>query len=89
MKRPSILSLQAAEDKVSSGERQITNRRDFILSLKCAGCDPASEVAQLREMEEAQRGHIAERDGLRVQLKVLTAIEAARAQISLSSLATA
>jgi hypothetical protein len=76
MDRALILTyLQAAEDYVSSGERQITNLRDFILSLKCARSDTASEVARMHEMEKAQIGHKAKRDRLRAELAVLDAEE--------------
>jgi hypothetical protein len=79
MDRASILTyLSAVEEHISSGERQIIGRRDFILSLKCAGCDTTDEVALLREMERAQMEHLAERDRLRAELAVLNAVETAK-----------
>ena len=82
MNRASILSrLLAAEEHVWSCERQITNRRDFILSLKCAGCDTTTEVELLREMEDEQTEYVAERDRLQAKLAVLNDVEAAQTQL--------
>ena len=54
MDRAQILTyLQAAEQRVANGERQIANRRDFVLSLKCAGAGYNREIAELLEMEKA------------------------------------
>jgi hypothetical protein len=79
MDRAQILTyLQAAEQHVADGERQIANRRDFVLSLKCAGADCNRETAELLEMEKAQMQYIAERDRLRTELAVLNALAVAK-----------
>jgi hypothetical protein len=70
--------LQAAEQHVADGERQIVNRRDFVLSLKSAGENYDREIAELLQMERAQKQRIALRDRLRAELAVLDAVDAAR-----------
>jgi len=75
MDRAQILTyLLAAEQHVADGERRIASRRDFVLSLKCAGADYNCEIAELLEMERAQMKHIAELDRLRTELAVLNAV---------------
>src|SRR5688572_20642091 len=79
MDRAQILTyLQAAEQHLADGEQKIANRRDFVLSLKCAGADYDRETAELLEMENAQMQHIAERDRLRTELAVLNALAVAK-----------
>ena len=85
MDRASILTyLSAVEEHISSGERRIIGHRDFILSLKCAGCDTTDEVALLREMEQARIEHLAERDRLQAELAVLNAVETAKQAATLN-----
>jgi hypothetical protein len=80
MDRAQILTyLQAAEQRVADGERQIANRRDFVLSLKCAGAGYNREIAELLEMEKAHMQRVAEHDRLRTELAVLHAVAAASA----------
>jgi hypothetical protein len=79
MDRAQILAcLQAAEEQVTEIERRIANRREFVLSLKCAGEDATGEIAELLQLEQAQMQHIAERDWLRTELAMLNAARAAK-----------
>src|SRR5262245_34600694 len=84
MDRARIISyLQAAEDHIANGEHEIAQQRDLISSLERAGNDPTGAAALLREMEQAQIRHIADRDRLRAELALSNAAEAAKADASI------
>lgn len=76
MERALIVSyLQAAEEKVANGERQIARHSDLISTLERAGHDTASATALLRELKQMQMQLVAERDRLRAELAVLSAAQ--------------
>jgi hypothetical protein len=76
MDRALIISyLQAAEEHVASGERQIARHSDLISTLEQAGHDTTSATALLRELKQTQIQHVAERDQLRDELAVLSAAQ--------------
>jgi len=77
-----ISLLQAAEDHVASGARQIAKQRDLISQLRLAGEDATDAVSLLHEMQRTQEQHVDDRDRLRAQLAVLNAAEAAKADTS-------
>jgi hypothetical protein len=86
MDRALIISyLQAAEEHVSNGERQIARHCDLVSTLERAGQDTTSAIALLREMEKTQTLHIADRERLRAELAVLNAAEAAKEDASIVS----
>ena len=83
MDRAQILAyLQAAEEHISNGARQIVERRDLVFRLKSAGIASSDEIVFLREMENTQRKHIAERDRLRAELAALSDAEKAGASLN-------
>lgn len=76
MDRALILGyLQAAEEHVANGERQIARHSELISTLERAGHDTTSATALLRELEQTQIQHVAERDRLRAELAVLSAAQ--------------
>ena len=70
-----ISSLQAAEEPIANGERQIARHSDLISTLQRAGHDTTSAIALLRELKQMQIQHVAERDRLRDELAVLSAAQ--------------
>ena len=76
MDRALIISyLQAAEEQVANGDRQIARHCDLISTLERAGHDTTSAIALLRELKQMQVQHVAERDRLRDELAVLSAAQ--------------
>jgi hypothetical protein len=73
-----VVSLQAAEDRVAIGARQISAQRDFVMQLEREGRNTADAAALLREMQRALESYIAHRDRLRAELAVLKSANAAR-----------
>ena len=74
--------LQAADDHVANGARQITKQRDLISQLGRAGEDPTGAVALLHELQRTQAQHVDDRDRLRAELAVLNAAKATKADTS-------
>ena len=70
-----ISSLQAAEEHIATGERQIARHSDFISTLQRAGHDTTSAIVLLRELKQTQTRHVAERDRLRDELAMLSAAQ--------------
>ena len=77
-----IKLLQAAEDHVASGAREIAKQRDLISKLGRADEDATGAVALLHEMQRTQEKHVDDRDRLRSELAVLNAAEATKADNS-------
>jgi len=83
MDRALIISyLQAAEEHVANDDQQIADQRDFVSTLERTGHSATSAISLLRELEQTQLQHIADRDRLRAELAVLNAVEAAKADAS-------
>ena len=81
MNRVFILScLQAAEKHIASSEHVIVDQCNLIHRLERASDDTTSEVALFREMEQRQLEHLDDRDRLLAELRLVDAVEAARAQ---------
>ena len=70
--------LQAAEERVANGERDITDQVDIISTLKRTGHAPTSATVLLSKLEQTQLQHIADRDWLRAELTELDARETAK-----------
>ena len=66
-----ITALQAAEDRVAIGARQIWKQRRIVSRLEREGEDTTEATALLREMQRRQESHTAHRDQLRAKLAVL------------------
>jgi|GEM_PF-5230265 len=60
--------LALAERHVALGEGHLTRQRQVIVQLKQAGQDATGAIKLLRNLEEAQELHIADRDRLKEQL---------------------
>jgi hypothetical protein len=76
MDRALIVSyLQAAEERIKNGERDIAAQRDLISALERTGHAGTGAIVQLRVMEQAQIQHVAERDRLRAELAELSAAQ--------------
>jgi len=74
-----ISMLQAAEDHLALGARQIAKQCDLVSQLERDGVDTTDAIALLREMERTQEQHVADRDRLRAELAVLNAMDTAKA----------
>jgi hypothetical protein len=74
-----ISVLQAAEDHLAIGARQIAKQRQLVSRLERDGVDTTDAIALLREMERTQELHAGDRDRLRAELAVLNAVETAKA----------
>ena len=68
-----ITALQAAEDRVAIGARQIWKQRGLVSRLVREGQDTTEATALLLEMQRAQESHTAHRDQLRAKLAELKA----------------
>ena len=68
-----VTSLQAAEDRIAIGARQISKQRDFVSRLEREGEDTTDATAMLREMQRTQESHLAHRDRLSEKLAALKA----------------
>ena len=76
MDRALLISyLQAAADRVSNGEQVIADQCDLISTLERTGHRAASATALLRQLEQRQVQHVAERDRLREELAVSDAVD--------------
>ena len=70
-----VTSLQAAEDRIAIGARQISKQREFVSQLEREGRDTTDATSLLREMQRTQESHVAHRDELRAKLAALKAAE--------------
>ena len=68
-----VTSLQAAEDHIAIGARQISKQRNFISRLEREGRNTTEATSVLREMQQTQESHVAHRDELRAKLAALKA----------------
>lgn len=71
-----ISALQAAEDRVAVGARQIRKQRGFVSQLEREGEDTTEATALLRELQRTQESHTAHRDQLCAKLAELKAAKA-------------
>ena len=79
-----VTSLQAVEDRIAIGARQISKQRDFVSQLEREAKDATDATALLREMQRTQESHIAHRDRLREKLAVLKAAKGSKTDTSVS-----
>jgi hypothetical protein len=63
--------LALAEEHIATGEKNIARQRDLIAQLERDGYDTASARTFLREFEQLQALHIAERERLLSELSEL------------------
>jgi hypothetical protein len=63
--------LALAEEHIATGEKNIARQRDLIAQLERDGHDTASARTFLREFEQLQALHIAERERLLSELSEL------------------
>jgi hypothetical protein len=63
--------LAEAEEHIATGDKNIARQRDLIAQLECDGHDTASAKTFLREFEQLQAMHIAEREQLLRELSEL------------------
>jgi hypothetical protein len=63
--------LALAEEHIATGEKNIARQRDLIAQLEREGRDTASARIFLREFEQLQALHIAERERLLSELSEL------------------
>jgi hypothetical protein len=68
-----ITSLQAVEDRVALGARQIAKQRNVISRLEREGEDTTDAIAVLRQMQRAHESHLFHRERLRAELAALKA----------------
>ena len=86
MDRALIVSyLRAAEEHVANDVQDIADQRELISTLERTGHSATSAIARLREMENTQTRHIADRKRLREELVVLNAAEAAKEDASITA----
>lgn len=71
-----ITALQAAEDRVAVGARQLWKQRGVVARLEREGEDTTEATTLLREMQRTQESHTAHRDQLRAKLAELKAAKA-------------
>ena len=71
-----VTALQAAEDRIAVGARQIWKQRGLVSRLEREGEDTTKATALLREMQRTQESHTAHRDQLRAKLAELKAAKA-------------
>jgi len=79
-----VTGLEAAEDRIAIGARQISKQRDFVSQLEREGEDTTDATALLREMQQTQESHIAHRDRLREKLAGLKAAKGAKTDTPVS-----
>src|SRR5688572_238724 len=80
-----VTSLQAADDRIAIGARQISKQRDYVSRLEREGEDTTNATALLREMQRTQESHIAHRDRLREKLAALKAAKGAKPDTPVSN----
>ena len=78
-------SLQAAEDRIAIGARQISKQRDFVSQLEREAKDTTDATALLREMQRTQESHIAHRDRLTEKLAALKTAKGAKTDTPVST----
>jgi hypothetical protein len=79
-----VTSLQAAEDRIAIGARQISKQRDYVSQLEREAKDTTDATVLLREMQRTHESHIAQRDRLREKLAALKAAKGAKTDTSAS-----
>ena len=72
-----VTSLQAAEDRIAIGARQISKQREFVSQIEREGRDTTDATSLLREMQLTQESLVAHRDELRAKLAALKAAKGA------------
>jgi len=72
-----VTSLQAAEDRIAIGARQISKQREFVSQLEREGRNTTDATSLLREMQRSQESLVAHRDELRGKLAALKAAKGA------------
>ena len=80
-----VTSLQAAEDRIAIGARQISKQRDFVSQLEREAKDATDATALLCEMQRTQESHIAHRDRLREKLAALKGAKGAKTDTPVSN----
>ena len=80
-----VTSLQAVEDRIAIGARQISKQRDFVSRLEREGEDTTDATALLLEMQRTQESQIAHRDRLREKLAALKAAKGAKTDTPVSN----
>ena len=86
MDRPLLISyLQAAEERIANDVQDIADQRDLISTLERTVHNATSAIVRLREMENTQTRHIADRERLSEELAVLNAAEAAKEDASITA----
>jgi len=65
-----VTSLQAAEDRIAIGARQISKQREFVSQLEREGRNTTDATSLLREMQRSQESLVAHRDELRGTLQL-------------------
>jgi len=80
-----VTSLQAGEDRIAIGARQISKQREFVSRLEREGEDTTDATALLREMQRTQESHIAHRDRLREKLAALKEAKGAKTDSPVSN----
>jgi hypothetical protein len=68
-----VTSLQAAEDRIPIGARQVSKQREFIRRLEREGEDATEATASLQKMQRAQESLLFHRERLRAELAALKA----------------
>jgi hypothetical protein len=72
-----VTSLQAAEDRIAVGARQISKQREFVSRLEREGRNTTDATSLLREMQRTQESLVAHRDELLAKLAALKAAKGA------------
>ena len=80
-----VTSLEAAEDRVAIGARQISKQRDFVSRLEREGRNTTDATSVLREMQRIHESHVAHRDELRAKLAALKAAKGAKTDATVSN----
>jgi hypothetical protein len=63
--------LSAAERQLAEVERNVANQRELVSQLERAGHDTDSATRQLEQLVEVLAMHIADRDRVRKELRLL------------------
>jgi hypothetical protein len=71
-----VTSLQAAEDRIAIGARQISKQREFIRRLEREGEDATEATASLQKMQRTHESHLFHRERLRAEFAALKAAKA-------------
>jgi hypothetical protein len=73
-----VTSLQAAEDRIAIGARQISRQRDLVSRLEREGQDTTNAITSLMAMQRAQESLLFHRERLRAELAALKAAKAGK-----------